>query len=129
MSFVGYCCAREAVGNAEAVAAEIEPCRNRRRFIFSSSSRPAGALDPISAFPARVTRSGNWISPLGTNQIGQAAVVMSGVEGQADGGRASTDVSPVDPKETSGQRLLKFDRHLGFLRFGWGRYRPGKKTP
>src|SRR5436190_11164493 len=40
MSFVGYCCAREAVGNAEAVATEIEPCRNRRRFIFSSSSRP-----------------------------------------------------------------------------------------
>src|SRR3954451_7024913 len=39
MSFVGYCCAREAVGNAEAVAAEIEPCRNRRRFI---SHPPAG---------------------------------------------------------------------------------------
>jgi hypothetical protein len=34
-----------------------------------------------------------------------------------------------DPKETSGQRLLKFDSHFGFLRFGSGRYRPGTKTP
>src|SRR6476620_8153347 len=65
MSFVGYCCAREAVGNAEAVAAEIEPCRKRRRFIFSSSSRPAGTLDATPPIAARARRSGNRMSPFG----------------------------------------------------------------